>query len=545
MIFHPLKNSPEQLRTVFNNPFYYQPDSLCIKAQKLVVAYVEHFFKDFLPEISSGKMFGVLIVENQQKKIGFLAAFSGQISGKDNYDFFVPPVYDYLNDDLGYTFGRLQISEVNLSITQLECSSEYLKLKELVSQTQKQQSQEIESYRLFMKQEKQKRDSLKIDGKNSPELEKESKFQNAEFKRLKRKFEAQLSEIRKELIPIENQLSELKATRKYLSDNLQNYLFYKFTVNSFDGKSGNLRDIFSDYNGSVPPSGAGECCAPKLLQYACLHGYKPISIAEFWYGESPKGEIRQHLNFYPACNSKCRPILEFMLNGLTFEKNPLDDLPKKSLEIVYEDEFMWIVNKPENMLSCPDKKNQPSVLSVMREKYPDNKEIMLCHRLDLATSGLIIVSKSLSFYREIQQLFEKREIKETDFAVLDGYVTRTSGRIALPLIPDLNDRPRQKVDFLHGKPAVTDFQVVDSDERKTYIYFFPLTGRTHQLRVHSAHYLGLKAPILGDELYGRKASRMYLHAEKIEFMHPRLKNIITVEKKADFYNNKISKKFAF
>ncbi len=522
--FHIFSSSEKVPEPPFNNPFYYQPDSLCVKAQNEVLKHIDSLEDEqFKDEISSGKMFGVLIVE-KDGELGFLAAYSGQICGKENHAFFVPAVFDYLDENGYFKTEEKEITKISEKLNSIEYSS----LLEEISRQKFNAEKAISEYKFFMHEEKQNRDfQRKSHSADLEKLQKESQFQKAELKRMKEKFSKELTALENNLDVYEN----LKILRKQKSDALQNWLFSKFEMLNFKGEKKSLLEIFP----SLPPAGAGECCAPKLLQHAFLNGYNPLKIAEFWYGKSPKGEIRKHLNFYPACNSKCKPILNFMLEGLVLEKNPLENLPEQQIEIIYDDEFLSVVFKPEGMLSCPDKKNQRSVLSAMREKFPDKTELMICHRLDLMTSGLMIVAKNKQIFVDIQRQFFEHKIKKTYFAILEGEVKQKCGKISLPLITDFFDRPRQKVDFLFGKEAVTFYEVIKIENGETWIKFFPETGRTHQLRVHSAHCQGLNAPIKGDELYGKKSGRrMYLHAGQIVFTHPVTGKKLSFEKESGF-----------
>ena len=287
----------------------------------------------------------------------------------------------------------------------------------------------------------------------------------------------------------------------------------------------------------TPPAGAGECAAPKLLQQAYLHGWKPIAMAEFWWGNSPKAEIRHHGYYYPACKGKCEPILQHMLQGLEVEENPMLQLPEQGygkLKIVYEDEWLLVVNKPSGMLSVPGKGEKESVYSLARQLYPEADGPMIVHRLDMATSGLLIVAKNKKVHQHLQAQFKNHSIRKKYIALLDGIIPQDEGTIELPICPDPLDRPRQVVDMEYGKPAITHYQVLERRDKCTRIAFHPHTGRTHQLRVHAAHPSGLHCPIIGDELYGRKDKRLYLHAESIEFTHPADGRIIRITEKADF-----------
>ena len=295
-------------------------------------------------------------------------------------------------------------------------------------------------------------------------------------------------------------------------------------------------DLFTDTVQKTPPAGAGECAAPKLLQYAYRNGWQPLAMAEFWWGDSPKNEIRRHGYYYPACKGKCGPILKHMLQGLHVEENPLEaDVHRDTeLEIVYEDEWLSVVNKPAGMLSVPGKSDVDSVYGRVRRMYPEATGPMIVHRLDMATSGLILIAKTKKVHQNLQAQFKNRTVCKRYVAWLDGIVKEKEGRIELLLRPDPEDRPRQVVDAVHGKPAVTDYTVLHYHSGRTFISFIPKTGRTHQLRVHSAHLLGLNAPIVGDELYGKKANRLYLHAEYLGFVHPVSGGYVEIEKESGF-----------
>ena len=259
-------------------------------------------------------------------------------------------------------------------------------------------------------------------------------------------------------------------------------------------------------------------------------------MAEFWWGDSPKNEIRRHGCYYPACKGKCEPILKHMLQGLSVEENPLlrELQQEKDLEIVYEDDALVVVNKPAGMLSVPGKLDVDSVYQRMKRRYPEATGPMIVHRLDMATSGLLLIAKTKEAHQNLQAQFKNRIVQKRYVALLSEVLAEEEGKILLPLRPDPEDRPRQVVDRIHGKTAITHYQVIGREKEGTRVFFYPQTGRTHQLRVHAAHPSGLNAPIIGDELYGKKAERLYLHAEYIAFHHPISGQWIEVEKKADF-----------
>ena len=332
-----------------------------------------------------------------------------------------------------------------------------------------------------------------------------------------------------------NELQRLKELRKEKSAALQNQLFEQYTFLNAKGNSKTLYDIFVSTYGIQPPAAAGECAAPKLLQYAYVQNWKPIALAEFWWGKSPKSELRQHTAFYPACKSKCEPILTHMLEGLNVGPNPLllqkevDELP-----VVFEDGVMVIINKPADFLTVPGIHLEDSVYTRMKKKYPHATGPLIVHRLDMATSGLLIIAKTKEIHEQLQQYFIKKKIQKTYEALLAGEVQIEQGIIDLPLRVDLDDRPRQLVCYEHGKSAVTHFKVLNAIDGVTRILFYPITGRTHQLRVHAAHTQGLQHAIKGDDLYGTKSDRLYLHAKSLQFKHPVTKVDLHIEAPTPF-----------
>lgn len=392
-----------------------------------------------------------------------------------------------------------------------------------------------------MKAAKQQREIQRQASPLSPEKEaaliRESQFQKAEYKRMERSWKERINSLKSRITAYENEIQQLKTERKKRSAALQQKLFEQFRMLNYRGEAKTLCEIFEQTVHKTPPAGAGECAAPKLLQQAYLHNWKPVAMAEFWWGASPKTEIRHHGHYYPACKGKCEPILQHMLQGLEVEENPMlrsmQSVPKE-LETVFEDRWLLVINKPAGMLSVPGKEEAASIYSLMRQRYPDAEDPMIVHRLDMATSGLLVIAKTKQAHRHLQAQFENRTVKKRYVALLDGVVPQDTGTIELPLCLNPLDRPRQMVDTAYGKPAITDFEVLERKGNTTRISLYPHTGRTHQLRVHTAHPLGLHCPIIGDELYGKKADRLYLHAESIEFIHPVSGETIRLTRKAEF-----------
>lgn len=485
-------------------------------------------------------MFGVLVVQTGNGEVGYLAAFSGILAGKNQHSYFVPPVYDLLQPQGFFKVEEENISAINRRIKQLEEDKEYTSLLSELTRTHQQAREALDIAKQQLKEAKEKRELRRKEAGLTTEEEarliRESQFQKAEYKRLERSWKEKIAALQVEINNREELIQELKVERKSRSAALQQQLFGQFRMLNYRKEVKTLCDIFSQTVHKTPPAGAGECAAPKLLQQAYLHGWKPIAMAEFWWGNSPKAEIRHHGYYYPACKGKCEPILQHMLQGLEVEENPLleDNHRTTVLDIIYEDDYLLIVNKPAGMLSVPGKETADSVYSRIRHLYPDATGPLVVHRLDMATSGLLLIAKTKEVHQNLQAQFSNRSIKKRYTALLEGIVSDEEGTIDLPLCLNPLDRPRQIVDKEHGKPAITRYRVLARTESQTLVAFYPLTGRTHQLRVHSAHSFGLHCPIKGDELYGSKADRLYLHAESLEFTHPVSKEKVTIEVKADF-----------
>jgi len=427
----------------FTYPFCYTPHPLVVDAAKSLMTAIEAD-SEFKVLFSEGKMFGVLLVEDEYSPEGCspLYAFSGNVSGRNLIEGFVPPVFDLLDKDGYFKKEEAHISDINIEITALS--------------------------------------------KDDPKV------------------------------------PELKQERKRLSLALQEWIFRQFVVFNANGGSRSIWDIFAD-RGIVPPSGTGECAAPKLLQYAYLHQLKPLAMGEFWYGASPASEVRTQGAFYPSCLGKCGPLLEYMMQGLDVEDNPLEhDFCSDTPKIIHKDEYIVVADKPSGMLSVPGKSDRESLQQWLSRTL--QRVVYSCHRLDMDTSGLMIFAFDNKTKAAIEGEFARREVRKTYLARLLPSRRRIPerGTVTLPLMLDYYDRPRQKVDWREGKEAVTDFELVKMlPDGGAIVRFIPHTGRTHQLRVHSAHTLGLGRPIKGDRLYGDAGGgRLMLHAATIEFRHP-------------------------
>ncbi len=591
--------SPRQ----FTYPFCYDVDPLAEAASLELQRYIAD--ADLMStEKGCGKMFGVLVVEYEDEsgvlQRGFLAAYSGLLGGRNDWPYFVPPVFDAQQPDGHFKRTEREISAINREIAAIEHDAEYLQSVEQHEQAKKRLQAEVDAFKAEVDAAKGRRDARRKSGEplseeEQAEMIRESQFMKAELRRRRKAMEQADSTLNTQHSTL---LKSLQRKRKQMSDELQRWLFSAYRMLNAKGEERDLIDIFREYTHAMPPAGAGDCCAPKLLQYAYLHHLRPVCMAEFWWGESPASEIRHHLHYYPACRSKCLPILTHMLKGLDVAPNPLAQ-KRHTAEprVLYADEYIMVVDKPAGMLSVPGKAESvrsefSDSANISVEEYfannsklktQNSKFLKAAHRLDMDTSGLLVLARTEQAYVELQRQFASRETVKRYEAVLSGvpkhivggygmpavaianscshlyfygqglrqecrsllrlepfaiqFAKYSSGCISLPLIADINDRPRQRVDMEHGKPALTLYNIVEVravdantavayttkkvDKCRTLVHLYPKTGRTHQLRVHCAHPLGLACPILGDPLYGiERADRMYLHAAELTFRHP-------------------------
>ncbi|WP_299012919.1 RluA family pseudouridine synthase [uncultured Photobacterium sp.] len=528
-------NMPER----FTFPFYYEPHPLCMLAAKELQEHLEtqtnwqhNFGLNGDTGTAVGKMFGVLLVENKHGEIGYLSAFSGKMAEKNLLPHFVPPVFDMLTENSFFLTGQDEINGINAQIKTLEANPQLNELTQALSMAQQTANEQIEAHRSKMiearKTRKAKRAAAKAElcGEEletvKNQLSQESIIEKLQLRDLKLECDASIQHAQQQLELLTKEIEQLKEKRKNLSADLQKRLFEQYRFLNILGEEKDLGELFVNTAQGVPPAAAGECAAPKLLQYAFKWGMKPLAMAEFWWGSSPKSEIRQHKNFYPACQGKCQPILAHMLVGLDVDENPLLTNPGegKQVEVIYEDADMAVVNKPAEFLSVPGKTIEDSVYRRMKQRFPKATGPLIVHRLDMSTSGLMVIALTKRANKSLQKQFIQRTVQKRYVALLDGVIEQDAGIINLPLRGDLNDRPRQLVCYQHGKPAETTWEVIERVNNKTKVHLYPKTGRTHQLRVHCAHIQGLQTPMVGDDLYGVKADRLHLHAEMLELHHP-------------------------
>ena len=542
-----------ELPEKFTFPFYYKPHPLAKIATKEVQEYLENqtdFKHNFgLSEDNTtlpiGKMFGVLVVKNSKNEIGYLTAFSGKLADKSLPDKFVPPVFNMRSYGSFYIKGEEEITEMNHRLSFLEQNENYIHLKKSLQNITKNINDDLEKEKQKLKRYKKERKARKKTGRSTlnesdfnllnKKLIQESFNNQFYYKELEEYYKSKVAKKRKELAAFDDEIANIKKDRKEKSNYLQQTLFSKYAFLNHKKESRSLLNIFN--NPAIkPPAGSGDCSAPKLLQHAFLNDLTPICMAEFWWGISPNSAIRKHKNFYPACQGRCKPILAHMLEGIKMDDNLLlkNLSENKELEIVYEDDVLLVVNKPSEFLSVPGKNVSDSVYTRIKKKYPKATGPLIVHRIDMSTSGIILLTKTKEANKILQNQFITRTIKKRYVALLNGDLTKDKGTIKLPLRLDLNDRPRQLVDFEYGKNAETNWEIIKKENGKTKVYFYPITGRTHQLRVHAAHKDGLNTPIVGDDLYGKKENRLHLHAEFIEFSHPKTNKIISFSVAPDF-----------
>ena len=538
----------------FTFPFYYEPHPLCLLAVKELQQHLEtqtewqHNF-GIVPDkegLVIGKMFGVLVVQNQVGKLGYLAAFSGKLANANHHDKFVPPVFDMLTDGSFFRRGEVEVNNMTSQLQVLEANADYQQFKAVYDADKKLAISRLKAAKEKMKADKKERKERRQAAKMElsaeayqvldQELSQASIKAHFYWKDLNKYWKQRLAENEAKFAELAAPILELKEARKAKSNSLQKQLFEQYTFLNATGETKSLLDIFAPTPRKIPPAGAGECAAPKLLHYAFLHQLKPMAMAEFWWGQSPKSAVRRHGHFYPACRGKCEPILGHMLQGLQVDANPMLTNPAegKKLAIIHEGKSFLVVHKPAEFLSVPGKNIQDSVYQRIKDQYPKATGPLIVHRLDMSTSGLMLIAKSEKTHKYLQYQFINRFVKKRYVALLDGIIAEEEGVIELPLRVDLDNRPQQLVCYEHGKKATTKWKVIERKNGKTRIHFFPITGRTHQLRVHAAHPLGLNTPIIGDDLYGVKGERLHLHAEWIEFRHPLTKETVCFEVGADF-----------
>ncbi|CAI8329532.1 MAG: Ribosomal large subunit pseudouridine synthase A [Flavobacteriales bacterium UBA4585] len=539
--------SPEQ----FTYPFFYQPHPLTEAAAKelqsfLLKGTLVHNFGMGAHEslIEQGKMFGVLVVNDSSGNLGWLAAYSGKLS-EEPQGYFVPPVADIHAAQSFYKKGEAELNDMSAAIAALEQDSKRKAQKKALQDRLDEINEHLRKGRATLKEAKKARQKYReaVRPTVSEEdfegicerLASESIQGQLAFKHSSKEWLAEQEALVEKLDQFDTDIRDLKEERRLKSNALQREIFDHYTFLNANGESQVLSACFPDFDLRHPPSGSGDCCAPKLLQYAYKNELKPLALGEFWWGNAPDKEIRQHAYFYPSCASRCRPILGHMLQGLEVEENPLLTYGQdKPMPVVYEDEDLVVVNKPAGLLSVPGVEIEDSALTRIKNRYPNATGAILLHRLDMSTSGLLMFTLNPKANKRMQRQFIKRQVQKTYIADISGLVAEEQGVIRLPLAPDYYDLPRQMVCHKTGKASETHWSVLQRFKSSTRLALKPITGRTHQLRVHCAHPEGLGLSIIGDELYGIIGQRLHLHSHQLEFTHPTTKEIIRIEAPIDF-----------
>jgi tRNA pseudouridine32 synthase/23S rRNA pseudouridine746 synthase len=552
----------------FTFPFCYEPHPLCLLAAEELQQQLQNR-KPLQQELEqTGKMFGVLIVENKQGEIGYLSAFSGKLITNKNTLDFVPPVFDVdAQTDFFHAENKI-INRLNGELEKLLADPKLDEYQQSLTIKLIQQDAHLEQHRdqmaLNRKTRKVKRSQAKDNLDNDDlalrlkQLAQESIDDKNQLRDLKAHWHEETSQVQQKISVLSDEIQTLKKKRKQLSTKLQKKLFKQYRLLNSAGVEKDPIELFKDAIYPIPPAGTGDCAAPKLLQYAFKQRFKPLAIAEFWWGKAPKSEIRQHKNFYGACSGKCQPILNHMLEGMNIDENPLLVNPAlgKELPFIYQDDDIVVVNKPSEFLSVPGKNIEDSVYLRIKQQFPQATGTFIVHRLDMSTSGLMVLALTKRAQKNLQQQFINRTIKKRYVAILESNIegsieakveknfAKAQGEINLPLRGDLDDRPKQLVCFEQGKQARTQWQIIETIAGKTKLFLYPETGRTHQLRVHCAHPQGLNMPILGDDLYGsnnygsdndhNKDQRLHLHAQMLTLSHPVTKEVMTFEVEPDF-----------
>ena len=533
-----------ELPEKFTFPFYYRPHPLSERAAKELQEHLMHqtdWHHDFgvaktgklvASEQANGKMFGVLVVKDQLGDLGYLSAYSGKVANRNDLPGFVPPIFDLLQQDCYFQKEFELINKVNSEYDALKNSPTLIQLENKLNQETNNFALKLAEFKQQVVLAKAKRDADRAKAKETQTeqqfnelntlLNQQSIIEKLKLRDLKAYWQARIDNAAQELNKVQQQLQSVLKTRKKLSNKLQKKIFAQYQFLNVLGAQKDLNDIFIETPFKVPPAGAGECAAPKLLQYAFLNNLTPIAMAEFWWGTAPKSQIRQHKNYYPSCYSKCQPILGHMLQGMSIDENPLLANPAKEMDlpIIYQDQDIVVVNKPSGLLSVPGKTIEDSVYTRIKAMFPHATGPLIVHRLDMSTSGIMVLTLNSRANKALQRQFIERFTETHYIAVVEGVVSQDEGKITLPLCLDIDDRPRQKVCFKTGKPAFTTYKVLERTDKTTRLQLFPKTGRTHQLRVHCAHTLGLNMPIVGDDHYGNSADRLHLHAQYLAFEHP-------------------------
>lgn len=528
---------PGELPERFASPFAHTVHPLARRAADALRERVHTLGID-LDAPGAGKMFGVLVVAGPDGRIGQLAAFSGMLGGSWHVDGFVGPVFDFAARDAVWPAGEAELATIEQRLRTLADAT--LPIRAQLAAIAARHDAAVAALTTSHAANRARRHEARLVAADGPDathaLDQESRRDTAERKRLLAAHHAERAELDARLRRFLDEQAALERLRTERSRVFLVQIHDTYVLANARGERRSLRALFAP---DAPPGGAGDCAAPKLFAHAYREGLRPLAVAEIWVGAPPTTGGRLAGTFYPACRGKCGPILAHMLDGLAADPPPIfgttriaGDEPR----VIFEDDWLVVVDKPCGLLSVPGRSGllRDSVQTRLRQRYPSATGPLLVHRLDLDASGLLLAAKDSTTHAILQAQFARREIDKRYLAWLDGSVTGERGVIELALRVDVDDRPRQIHDPIHGKPALTEWQVLERANARTKVALCPRTGRTHQLRVHAAHALGLAAPIAGDRLYGTEGPRLLLHAETLTFTHPHTGRRITLERPAPF-----------
>ena len=545
LCFHALALDTDKVHipTSFNFPFNHIPNELSLIASSILKkeldsSPIQHDFD------VQGKMFGVLMVKNTNGELGFLKAFSGKLDQNEYPEGYVPPIFDLHDKDSFFKKEEKKVDLLTEEILTLENTTDYQNMRSELKEAESELSITVDKLKDHLKKSKTlRKEARRLKKKElssaayeefNHRLNEQSKQEQITFKKERKALQMHLELLRQKFKKAEGLIEKKKRERKKLSAQIQAKIFEHYSFYNAKKEKKNLLTLFENTVFGTPPSGAGECCAPRLLQYAYENGLSPICFTEFWWGKSPESEIRIHQNHYPACRGKCGPILQHMLEGIEVDSDPLIPVEKiKAVPVLYEDDLVIAVEKPANLLSVPGKEIEYSLTSIVKKQFPTIQGPGLVHRLDYETSGIVLIGKTMDSYKALQKQFLSRTVQKKYVALLERPIDSDLGEINLPLTLDIFNRPRQLVCFEKGKQALTKYRLINN-KKGTRVVFFPVTGRTHQLRVHAAHQKGLNSPILGDSLYGNSNDRLFLHAASLVFKHPQTNEIIEVDSTVPF-----------
>jgi tRNA pseudouridine32 synthase/23S rRNA pseudouridine746 synthase len=545
--YFPTKPAADEIPAIMPSPFAHMPHPLAKRACDILqrrLTTETHWPQDFFSP-NGGKMFGVLVVRDKNDQIGFLCAFSGMMNGQWLLPGFAPPLFNLAEQNRYLPAGRDELALLAEQLLVLENADKRAELQQKIAQMQQQRDQALaelkqqhKAAKVIRKQQRLALQSVTDEVERQTQMEAlalASQHHKRAARNASQHWLEKLQHLQQQLDLFEQQIAAIKEARTEKSRMLHKRVFAAYLLTNHLNEQQAMPHFFDE---SKPPAGAGDCAGPKLIHYAHQHHLQPIALAEFWWGTSPAAGVRHHGHFYPACRGKCRPILPFMLRGLELEPEPCygENIDADEPQIIYQDDLIFVINKPAGLMSEPGKVVRDSVFYRLLQRFPEYPELRLAHRLDMSTSGLLLVAKDLQTYRFLQQQFIRRSVDKRYEALLAKKLPlqQGEGNIELPLRVDFDDRPRQLVCYEHGKPAKTHWQLIAHEGETTRVYFYPLTGRTHQLRIHASHRDGLDAAIVGDDLYGQAEDRLMLHAQRLGFTHPTSRKWLEFELPAPF-----------